>query len=805
MSDDAPSLFELFRSEVEEHCRALSDGLLSIERDGLSKERAAGLMRAAHSIKGAARVMGLDAAVSFAHEVEDVFDRYRAGTEPIHRGRIDQLLRATDLLAALAVGSEIDAAQWGERNAGDLNALLTELAAPAPADEVRPLARSEASALPQVEASGAPMVTPIADPSAPRAASPAGSPGPQETNTPAPPRSSPTTPALAPAASAAPGAGGVGALVSGGTATIDAAAPKAAESESRVVRVAADHLDRMMRLAGESMVEARRAPLLRADLAQLKEQIQELRRTTLQVRHATEDPRLAELTARVEDLERLLRRHTASLDGVFHRGEEAATALYHEVLASRMRPFSEITSGHARLVRDLARQLGKEVTLELIGGSTPVDRDILAKLESPVTHMLRNAVDHGIESPAERTASGKAIPARIELEARHQASQLIVEIRDDGRGIDPGAVRRRAIERGLISPDMSESLSRTEIHDFLFLPGFTTASTVSDVSGRGVGLDVVQRMVQAASGTISVRSEPGEGTVFTLRLPITLSVIRAALVEIAGEPYALPLARLDRIVRVSAERLQPVEGRMQFELDGRSIGLIQASRVLDLPHTEVPSSHSSVILLEDGSERYGLIVDRFLGEQDLVVRSLDPRLGRVPHVSAAAHLDDGSVTIILDVEDLLASVRRALEEDRGDRLGVKEKASPDIRRRRRILVVDDSITVREVERQLLQRLGYEVETAVDGADGWNLLRRGSFDLLITDVDMPRMNGIELVRLARRDPRFASLPIAIVSYKDREEDRQAGLDAGANAYLTKGSFQDDRFAQTVARLAGAPQA
>ncbi len=297
----------------------------------------------------------------------------------------------------------------------------------------------------------------------------------------------------------------------------------------------------------------------------------------------------------------------------------------------------------------------------------------------------------------------------------------------------------------------------------------------------------------------------GAGSTFVLRLPITLSVIRAALVEIAGEHYAVGLARLERILRVESERLRPVEGRMQFELEGRSVGLLRAARVLELGDETPPGPEVGVLLLEHDGQWYGLVVDRFLGEQDLVVRPLDPRLGRVPHVSAGALLDDGSVTIILDPEDLLASVRRALGEGRGRELGTSEAPQADTRRRRRVLVVDDSITVREVERQLLRRLGYEVETAVDGADGWNQLRAGAFDLLITDVDMPRMNGIELVRTVRRDPRFGSLPIAIVSYKDREEDRMAGLEAGANAYLTKGSFRDDSFAQTVVRLAGDPQA
>ncbi|MBM4113593.1 MAG: hybrid sensor histidine kinase/response regulator [Phycisphaerae bacterium] len=761
MSDsDAPSLFELFRAEVEEHSHALSDGLLALEKQSAPREAAESLMRAAHSIKGAARILGLDAVVAFAHQVEDAFERFRKGTEAVRRARIDQLLRATDLLSTLSGGDEESAKRWGEKHATEVNELLTALSLPPPDDA------PAAATAPAVAA---------------------------------------TPPAPIPASRGAESPSKAAALVGGGPAAIDATAPKAAEGEQRTVRVGADHLDRMMRLAGESVVEARRAPGMRAQLVSIKEELIQLRRSVERGIRQVSAPNspLEALLPRIDELQARARRHGESLDGLFRRSEEAATALYHEVLASRMRPFGEITGGYARMVRDLARQLGKEVDFEVLGAATPVDRDILGKLDTPLTHMIRNAVDHGIEPPAERVAAGKPARARIVVEARHQAGMLIVDVRDDGRGIDPRAVRRRAMERGLLAPVMAESLSRSETFDFLFLPGFTTTTAVTEVSGRGVGLDVVQRMVQAASGTISVSSDVGAGSVFGMRLPITLSVIRAALVEIAGEHYAVALSRLERILRVEAERIRPVEGRVQFDLDGRSVGLILASRVLDLGDEAAAAATFGVLLLEHDGHWYGLIVDRFLGEQDLVVRPLDPRLGRVPHVSAAALLDDGSVTIILDVEDLLASVRRTLGEGRGRELGAAEPPRPDVRRRRRVLVVDDSITVREVERQLLRRLGYDVETAVDGADGWNQLRAGSFDLLITDVDMPRMNGIELVRTVRREARFESLPIAIVSYKDREEDRLAGLEAGANAYLTKGSFRDESFAETVTRLAGAP--
>jgi two-component system sensor histidine kinase and response regulator WspE len=350
--------------------------------------------------------------------------------------------------------------------------------------------------------------------------------------------------------------------------------------------------------------------------------------------------------------------------------------------------------------------------------------------------------------------------------------------------------------------EVAARLGERELFDFLFLPGFSTAKQVTEISGRGVGLDVVHQMVTSTSGTVRVESRVGAGTTFSMQLPVTLSVVRAALVQVGGEPYAFPLARIDRVLRVGTDAITAVQGRLQCEVDGESTGLVDGAALLGVGET-VRGAATSVVVLGDDHGKVGLVVERFLGEQDLVVRTLDPRLGKIPHVAAAAILDDGSPALIIDVEDTLATLRKQLGDGSLSGIGTAEASEGPRRATKRILIAEDSITVREVERQLLLRLGYDVAVAVDGMDAWNQLRAGRFDMLVTDIDMPRMNGIELVRLVRADGRFAHLPIAVVSYKDREEDRRAGLDAGANAYLTKGSFHDQSFTATVTELVGAP--
>jgi two-component system sensor histidine kinase and response regulator WspE len=422
-------------------------------------------------------------------------------------------------------------------------------------------------------------------------------------------------------------------------------------------------------------------------------------------------------------------------------------------------------------------------------------------LDAPLNHILRNAVDHGVESPADRRAAGKGESATMRLEARHHAGMLEIRVRDDGRGIDPERIRSKVIDRRLQSAEVAAGLGKAELLEFLFLPGFSTAGAVTEVSGRGVGLDVVHQTMRELGGRVRVESEPGRGTTFVLSLPITLSVIRAALVKVSGETLAFPLARIERIERIPVADLLRTEGRLAFDLDGVSVGVVRGAEFLEWTGGVSPASdHVSVLVLGGESERSGLLVDGFLGERDLVVRPLDGRLGRVPHVAAAAVDDDGAPLLVMDVEDMLVSIRRGLGDGRLRGMAA-DAATSGTGGRRRILVAEDSITVREVERQMLQRAGYQVAVAVDGVDAWNQLCAGRFDMLVTDVDMPRMNGIELVRAMRRDPRFVRMPVAIVSYKDREEDREAGLQAGANAYLTKGSFHDRTFLDTVADLVG----
>jgi two-component system sensor histidine kinase and response regulator WspE len=802
MADDLSgfSMLELFRLEAESQTAILSAGVLAVEETQRSPETIEAMMRAAHSLKGAARIVGLEPAVRVAHALEDCFVLAGKGGLVVGPEHVDVLLAGVDFLASIARADDaLDAdATWGERATLLVNDLTQlSIGATGPGGSEPPQAEPRAAHAP-ASAGGQPQ--------------PAIELPPVTTSVPA---LQPPAPAEKPASAA-------------GTATVEgppsppepsiaekSSDPKAApgrhiDQADRVVRVSADSLSRLVALAGESLVEARQLrPFVdsmvhlrgrQMELCDLLSALEERLRNGHVVLPAADTDLLERSRSASEDLLGRLTERVEEFEAFARRNEDLSNRLHHEVIKSRMRPLADGIRGFPRMVRDIARRLGKQVRFDVQGDQTGVDRDILDKLESPLSHLIRNALDHGLELPPEREAAGKPPVGTVRLEARHRAGMLNITLVDDGRGIDIDALRRRAIERGLVARGVADQLSEMELLEFLFLPGFSTKDAVTEISGRGVGLDVVQSMVKAVGGNVRVATQPGWQTTFTLQLPITMSVIRALLVEIGGEPYAFPLTRIDQILHCRHQELRTVEGRQYFDRDGISIGLVMASQILEIPASGPPDDPMPVVVVSDRGQQFGLIVDTYLGERDLEVRPLDGRLGKVPDINSASLLENGSPVLIVDVEDLVRSIDNVLAGRRLSRVEFERLAEKE-RQRKRILVVDDSITVRELERQLLQSRGYAVDVAVDGMDGWNAIRSVHYDLIVTDVDMPRMDGIGLVSLVKTDASRKDIPVVIVSYKDREEDRLRGLDAGANRYLTKSSFHDETFLNTIVDLIG----
>ncbi|TAN76368.1 MAG: hybrid sensor histidine kinase/response regulator [Gallionella sp.] len=760
------SMLDLFRIEITEQGKVLTDGLLALEADPSAADRLEALMRAAHSIKGAARMVGVDPVVRLAHVIEDVFVAAQNAEIVLAAEDVDLLLKGIDTVLSFAALSDAGMAGWAEDHGDDLEKMLGLL-----------------SGIRSQEKTGG-------------AAKPEKAPEP------------PTDPPPSPQSSPASGRGGERERHS----PIPADEP-AGEDKDRVLRVTAERWNQLMGLAGEVKVEAGWLHPYVVSLNELKRRQVELVEILDSLRSSLDDMRapktvidmLLQAQGKISECRRILADQTSDLDSYDRRINNLSEKLHRETIKTRMRPFSDGVHGFQRMVRDIAKSLGKKVKLEINGLSVQVDRDVLEKMEAPLNHILRNALDHGVDLPEERAKAGKPEQATIRITATHSDGMLSIIVDDDGRGIDLEHLRKKVIEKKLVTPEMATKLNEEELLEFLFLPSFSTRDEVTDLSGRGVGLDVVLSTIQKMRGSVETTTKPGEGTRFHMRLPLTMSVISSLIAEISGEPYAFPLARIIRAAKLPSRNIDVLEDHQFVEIDGENIGLVGASQVLGLGPQVVGDEELSVIIIGDRHNRCGVVVDKLLGQKELAIQPLDSRLGKVQDVGAAAVLEDGSPVLILDVDDLVLSVDSLVRKggiakvtrSSGDSAGETVK---------NILVVDDSRTVREVERNLLENAGYRVDVAVDGVDGWNAIRAfKKYDLIVTDIDMPRMDGIELVRLVKCDRDFNSVPVIIVSYKEREEDRRRGMDVGADYYLTKGSFHDNSLLDAVADLIGEVEA
>lgn len=734
------SMLDLFRAETESQAQVMTEGLLAIERDPHAADHLEACMRAAHSIKGAARIVDLDAGVEIAHVMEEIMVSAQAGRLILHRPEIDLLLRGMDLLLTISRAES----ETGLPMA-DVRAFLLDAQ--------------------HLVSGGAFEIPPVAD------AAPTAEPEEEE------------------------------------AATI---VPHDRRATDSMLRLSAENLNRLLGLASESLIEARRLRPFADRLMRLKRMSGSSVKAFNQYREAlpigSHDERtqalLDEAQQRVHDSEQFLLQCLSEIEAIDQRATGLSQRLYDEALACRMRPFDDGMGRFPRMVRDLARDLGKQVRLEIAGRSTSIDRDISDLLDAPLGHLLRNAVDHGVETPEERLWSGKTAEAVIRIEAHHSAGLLHVTVSDDGRGIDPDVLRQALVRRGLTDEATAGRLSDAELMEFLFLPGFSMKGSVTDLSGRGVGLDAVQAMARQVRGIVRASVRDGGGMMFQFQLPLTLSVVRVLLVEIDGEPYAFPLVSVVRALNLARDRIETIEGRQHFAFNGERIGLVTAHQLFDRGEPDLTGDEIPVVIVRDQHDSYAVVVDRFVGERELVVQPLDARLGKVSDIEAAALSEDGAPILVIDVADLIRSIEKLTSV--GRLRTVRRDAREVVQQhRKRVLVVDDSLTVREVERKLLAQHGYEVDVSIDGMDGWNAVRAGRFDLVVTDIDMPRMDGIELVTLIRQDHRLSAMPVMIVSYKDREEDRRRGLEAGADYYLAKSSFHDMAMLQAVIDLIGEP--
>ncbi|HXF07748.1 MAG TPA: Hpt domain-containing protein [Candidatus Acidoferrales bacterium] len=505
---------------------------------------------------------------------------------------------------------------------------------------------------------------------------------------------------------------------------------------------------------------------------------------------------LAESMTDLLSLRELVGELREGAEAALQHQHRVAAAIQQDLLRTRMVAFESQAGRLQRVVRQTAEAVGKQATLRISGGETELDRQVLDRMIAPLEHLLRNALAHGIEPAAERARLGKPTSGQIVLQARREGGQILLEIADDGRGLDTAAILARARQRGLVDAD--EPLSDTEIHHLILAPGLSTADQVNQIAGRGVGMDVVHAQIKACGGRLEIASEPGRGTRFRIWLPYTMAVSHCLLLKMADERYAVPLAGVDGVLRLGHDQLRRWRSgdidHLQH-LDG-SYRLLSLARLLGLPdsHPEVDAPEPAVLLVNSGGRRWALVADVLMGMLELVVRPVGPRVAAVPGISGAAFLSDGGVALMLDLPSLIETRQRIQAPGES----VQPPAAQGGARILRILVVDDSITVRRVTARLLERQGMAVTTARDGVDALQKLQEQPPDLVLLDVEMPRMDGFELLANMQSSDALQAIPVVMVTSRTGDKHRERALTLGAAGYLGK-PYQEAELLQTIARL------
>ncbi len=562
-----------------------------------------------------------------------------------------------------------------------------------------------------------------------------------------------------------------------------AGSSSAAAISPGTVRVTKQKLDSVL-LQTEGLLSAKQAAGQRAS---------ELRDIIAKTKAVKEDALTAiwpEIRTSLQNFEKAVERDRRSLTGM-------VDGLMEDVKTISMLPFSSVLDLMPKVVRDLAHDQGKEAVLTISGAQIEIDRRILDDIREPVIHLLRNSIDHGIEKPAVRRAKKKDPAGSVNIDISQKEGKAVeVVISDDGSGIDIEKVRESALRLGVILREEAQKADEQKLLSLMFRSGVTTSPIITDVSGRGLGLAIVQEKVEKLGG--AVFCEPAAGrTAFRLLLPLTLATFRGVQVRAAGGSVIIPLAGVDRAMRIKREDVRTIENRETILVDGQAVPLLPLWRVLELrrPEKRMTGPFLQVLVLGTAGRRIAFIVDEVLHEQEILVKDLGKQLARVRNVLGAAVLGTGQVVVVLNVQDLLKSALKTSLE----KTVAPEKAAAEPASRKSVLVVEDSITARTLLKNIIEAAGYNVKTAVDGIDAFTILRTEDFDLVASDIDMPRMNGLDLTAKIRADKRLSNLPVVLITALESREDRERGIEVGANAYIVKSSFDQSNLLEVIKRL------
>ncbi len=794
--DELKEMMSIFKVESEEHLKNLNKGLLKLEEDPSSKDMLEELFRTAHSVKGAARMMGFSKIENVSHKIEDIFGLLRRGQMEFTGSDFDVVYEGVDVISQIIerISSEgtddsIDIAEIIRK----LEMLVTEKGG---------------------EISGS-----------------------RETESPPEVRPEMVVPAVLRSETEAV------------SEVVPAKDGEKAVSEDAVIRVSTRRLDDLMNQVSELITTRIKSQQRLQDIKKVVEFCEEWTQQVDRLRPFRE--KIGQRIHQMENaqngnsgVDRLLqqgvglhdfRTFVTLYDGVSersHRMLDAVIDLYDKhsednvrtsaittdiqdnLRVIRLLPISTLFDLYPRMVRDLAKSQNKKIRFEVFGGDTRVDKKVLEELKDPLIHLLRNSIDHGVEPPIDRVEAGKNPEALIQVRAGYVGNMIQIEISDDGRGIDTERIAQLAVKRGYLREEQLGDVAKSELISLIFQSGFSTAKIITDISGRGVGLDVVKANVEAIKGTIETTSEKGVGTKFTIKIPLTLATTHALIVDVNGDLYSIPIDYVDRTVRLTEEdihqsgsdhfimvdeksvplhKLDDALGRPRQKLKDRGIQVGPSQKSVSHHLTQIESNKFPGVVFSSGGKKVAFLVDRLIDEQEVVVKNLGKQLRRVKNVAGSTVLGDGRISIILNPSDLIKSVQGG-----GTRFAFRERRAKQLRKRR-VLVVDDSITTRTLEKNILESAGYEVTIATNGREGYDKLQEGGFEIIVSDVEMPYMTGFEFAEKVRKESKFPEIPFILCTSLESEKDKRRGIEVGANAYIVKGSFDQSNLLETIEKL------
>ncbi len=751
MAIDIKKFVIRFIEEARDHINRLNDGLAALESGSSDAEIINTIFRSAHTIKGSSRMLKLLTITETAHKLEDVMGELRDGrlqfSPPLGQllyhavdalsGLVDTLAENNDASALPAIDQTLCAALT--------QACTGQFGQPPSADVVISAVDEPKEAISAV-------------------------------NTPELPISPP------------PIALTSGLVISENPATAPAQAPSTAPppptepklKTAETVRVRLNKLDELIKLMGEVVSSHARMRQRLLDIGMIE--------------HDLRDSAAPEAASQLHQFAQLLK------DDV-QAQEVLMDELHDKTLVMRMLPLSIVFEPAGRMVRELARSLGKQVECVVTGTEIELDRQMIDKLADPIIHLIRNALDHGLETPENRLAAGKPEQGKLRLSARQDGSWVVIDISDDGGGIPLAAVREKAVKKGMISAEKGAALTDQEAIDLIFLPGFSTNNIITDMSGRGVGMDVVkQAILDDLQGVVNVETRPGAGTTFSLRLPLSLAVMRVLLVEVDGLPFSFTAQYVGELLRLPKTALLTVAERNAVIIRNEFVPVVPLSELLRIPaHLTGPTTNRDnlgmlLLVLRVRNEKMAVQVDQLLDERDMIIKPLPEHMRHLPLVSGVITTGKNELVSVLHAPALLEMARRARTQ------AVRVEAENHTEENHyRVLVVDDSLNTREIEKDVLEAYGYHVTLAEDGLDGLRKAMEGDFDAVLTDVEMPNMDGFTLTARLRQEEKYRNKPIIIITSREKEEDKRRGVQVGADAYIVKGDFDQSGLVDTLRAL------